>query len=376
MGTIIRRLRRERNLTQEELAELLGVTFQAVSKWENDTGMPDISQVVPLARVFGVSTDTIFGTEPENTGDEDIDGFIHGIEHKICNCPDGEDLQCRIECVNDVRLKLKEYPSNFKLIAYSLGHLYGTISDLAAAGKTEESKSYIPEFIRNANLVLDHCTDAEYLNEANMWYTYFYLHMGDTESAEKHANRLPKAFSNYGYSMLAYVKAQQGNREESMKLTAQIVSRAMKDLMYELHYLGNHFDNLGKTEEAYECYALFPDIYDLIMKDREPDIPFYDLQSYDQLAVMCMKLGRHEEAMDQLERYFRYEQVRSETYNIVTETKIPYFYGRTLRYSHDHYTARGDMSELMSWEIFDPIRDTERFRALAERVREFEEKYN
>ena len=54
MGQIIRRLRRERGFTQEELAEHIGVTFQAVSKWENDTGMPDISQIVPLASVFEV----------------------------------------------------------------------------------------------------------------------------------------------------------------------------------------------------------------------------------------------------------------------------------------------------------------------------------
>ena len=61
MGQIIRRLRKERNLTQEELAEQLNITYQAVSRWENGTGMPDISQVVPLARVFGVSTDVLFG---------------------------------------------------------------------------------------------------------------------------------------------------------------------------------------------------------------------------------------------------------------------------------------------------------------------------
>ena len=60
MGEIIRRLRRERDLTQEELAEQIGVTSQAVSKWENNTGMPDISQIVPLANLFGVSTDTLF----------------------------------------------------------------------------------------------------------------------------------------------------------------------------------------------------------------------------------------------------------------------------------------------------------------------------
>ena len=54
VGQTIRRLRKERGLTQEELAEQLGVTAQAVSKWENETGMPDISQIVPLAGVFGV----------------------------------------------------------------------------------------------------------------------------------------------------------------------------------------------------------------------------------------------------------------------------------------------------------------------------------
>jgi len=55
MGQIIRKLRKERNLTQEELAEQLNITYQAVSRWENETGMPDISQVIPLANVFGVS---------------------------------------------------------------------------------------------------------------------------------------------------------------------------------------------------------------------------------------------------------------------------------------------------------------------------------
>ena len=70
MGQIIRRLRKERNLTQEELAEQLGVTFQAVSKWENDSGMPDISQVVPIAHVFGVSTDVLFGTFGTNDMEE------------------------------------------------------------------------------------------------------------------------------------------------------------------------------------------------------------------------------------------------------------------------------------------------------------------
>ena len=61
MGQIIRRLRKERNLTQEELAEQLNITYQAVSRWENGTGMPDISQIVPLSNLFDVTTDVLFG---------------------------------------------------------------------------------------------------------------------------------------------------------------------------------------------------------------------------------------------------------------------------------------------------------------------------
>jgi len=75
IGQIIKRLRKERNFTQEELAEQLGVTCQAVSKWETDSGLPDISQVVPLSIVFGVSTDVLFGRY--NVNDEaTIDNII------------------------------------------------------------------------------------------------------------------------------------------------------------------------------------------------------------------------------------------------------------------------------------------------------------
>lgn len=70
MRQIIRKLRKECGFTQEELAEQLGVTFQAVSKWENRTGMPDISQVVPLASVLGVSTDMLFGGERTSSTEE------------------------------------------------------------------------------------------------------------------------------------------------------------------------------------------------------------------------------------------------------------------------------------------------------------------
>lgn len=375
MGSIIRRLRKERGLTQEELAEILGVTFQAVSKWENETGLPDISQVVPLANVFGVTTDMLFGTDSAETKD-DIEGFIKEIERKLCNCSDEEELECQLDCAKAVQKKLKDHPSNYRLLAYAMGNLYGLIGTLDNAGRHNEAKMWTNEFIHHGNVILSHCTDVEYLNKANRWFVYFYLDINDMQKAEEHARRLPCDFRfNNGCSVLSYVMRHQGNHEECMKLTSNVIYDALQLLADKLHFLGAVYNRAGKLEEAYSCFSLFPDIYDLIMKGREDDIPFYRMQSYDQLAMVCMKMGRQDEAIEHLEKYLRLEKTTAKTYNIITESKIPYFYGRSLKYSHNQYTARGDISEVTKKKVFDPIRDTERFRALEKEVLEFEAKY-
>ena len=54
LGSRIAELRRKKNMTQEELAAELGVTPQAVSKWENDLSCPDITLLPQLARLFDV----------------------------------------------------------------------------------------------------------------------------------------------------------------------------------------------------------------------------------------------------------------------------------------------------------------------------------
>lgn len=62
-GNRIANYRKEKNMTQEALANELGVTNQAVSKWENDQSYPDIEQLPNLADLFGVSIDALFGRE-------------------------------------------------------------------------------------------------------------------------------------------------------------------------------------------------------------------------------------------------------------------------------------------------------------------------
>lgn len=59
IGNRIGRLRRQANMTQEALAEKLGVSSQAVSKWENDLSCPDISLLAELARALGTTADEL-----------------------------------------------------------------------------------------------------------------------------------------------------------------------------------------------------------------------------------------------------------------------------------------------------------------------------
>ena len=59
IGNRISKYRKEKGLTQEELAAKLGVSSQAVSKWENDASCPDISLLAQLCKTLGISTDEL-----------------------------------------------------------------------------------------------------------------------------------------------------------------------------------------------------------------------------------------------------------------------------------------------------------------------------
>ena len=76
-GQRLKKYRKINDFTQQELAEMIGVSTQAISKWETDSGMPDISQIVPLTRVLCISADILLGVVDENDdGEFDIPDVI------------------------------------------------------------------------------------------------------------------------------------------------------------------------------------------------------------------------------------------------------------------------------------------------------------
>ena len=106
MGENISSLRRAAGLTQEMLADRLGVTSQAVSKWERQLSCPDVSLLPAMAEVFGVNIDELFaGSDVESAARIDAlpwedDGKVriavfegkHLCLREVYECPNGEEM--------------------------------------------------------------------------------------------------------------------------------------------------------------------------------------------------------------------------------------------------------------------------------------------
>ncbi|WP_051199061.1 helix-turn-helix domain-containing protein [Butyrivibrio hungatei] len=109
----IKRLRRERNLTQEKLAEILGVTVGAVSKWENGNNTPDIVMLATIASFFDVSIDVLLGYDMASKKAaklvESIDSLV--CEHRFD------------EAENLSKDAISRYPHDFSVI-YASAKLY------------------------------------------------------------------------------------------------------------------------------------------------------------------------------------------------------------------------------------------------------------
>ena len=218
-------LRKANGWSQEDLAEKVDVSRQAISRWENGTGMPDISQVVPLSNVFGVTTDVLFGKDGTD-GDEVIASFIKDAEKKICNLPQGiSSFTWQKECCEDVQRMLEVYPNNYELLSYSLGHIAGLLDEYTEIedyeNKSTEIQKWQNELIRQANVILSHCSDIKYLNNAHKWLVELYVDTGNLEKAEEHAKKLAE-FSVYndGGSYIAYVLSRMGRTDDAMKKKA------------------------------------------------------------------------------------------------------------------------------------------------------------
>jgi len=182
-GTILRDLRLERGFTQAEVGEGIGVSPQAVSKWENENGLPDVTQLIPLADYFGVTVDALLGHDPDKD-EREILAHIERLEGKLTD--EGNwDAQ-----MDENRAMLRKYPKDCRLMIQMCRILYYYPKETGIDGSPESDRC-ADELVEWGEKVLRESTDSHLRNEAVRWLVYTLDIQGKFDKGKKYAEMMP-----------------------------------------------------------------------------------------------------------------------------------------------------------------------------------------
>ncbi len=108
IGDVIKKHRKNKGMTQEEMAVFLGITTPAVNKWERGNTLPDITLLAPIARLLDITTDELLSFKDE-LSDKEINQYISNVQKDL------EDKSFH-EVFTSVKEKIEEYPNCEELI--------------------------------------------------------------------------------------------------------------------------------------------------------------------------------------------------------------------------------------------------------------------
>ncbi len=245
IGENIKRIRRERNLTQEEVASHLGISFQSISKWERGDGYPDITMLPALANYFGISVDELLGTSEIEKSDkyEEInriweDNNKNGLHNKN---------------VMLMRDALKGFPNDALLLVQlstSLEKLDGT---------EEEKDKYLRESIAVQEQILRYGVDSEVRSATLYNICFAYWKAGEYDKALEQAKKLPNLYKARENALVYFLTG-----EEKRK----IAKEALTPLAWAISH---HLTALYETENNIEYLNKASQIIDILFSESEQD---------------------------------------------------------------------------------------------------------
>ena len=370
MGQVIRRLRKERNLTQEELAEQLGVTFQAVSKWENDTGMPDISQVVPIAHVFGVSTDVLFGTFGANDTEE-VWKIVNNAQALLSRPLTSTSLYQKYLAIKE---GLKLYPNNTILLMHCLetgiALSYPENEELYDA---EHAEDIYKECIRYANLVISYSKNISDVLRAHMIMVILHSAYGNFEKAWFHAEQFPYRADFNNHVMYAYYAHWKKDYERESQCCQYGFLHYLEGMLNINTRLAKSYILQEKYKDAASTLETSLELIQCIFKDNEVMPPIHHREHgdlYALLAEIYLKDENFDRALSYLEKMVDYDLKDYATIDDKTQTKSPLLNS----IPHGLYRKRIDRHQNLITKLtdarFEALKANERYQKLINWVNE------
>lgn len=263
----LRALRRGAELSQEEVAERVGVAFQTVSKWERGETLPDVTMLPVLASLFAVSVDELLGVGREKERRE--------VQAILDQCAV---LETHYQFSDEIPLLeegLKKYPNNYELMAEYANVLQN------------------PDPARSLELcerILARCLDSSVRNRIQATRCYAYYKSGQTDKAIAAARELPHYYSTSNDALRMFLRGKE--------LLTHVQDEIVNPIAYEFWFSVRKIGDQYAPNERIELYKKSNAVYDALYETD--DVPFKlsrKMRNYEGMAEVCLEEKRVGEAL-------------------------------------------------------------------------------
>lgn len=252
INEIIRKYRKEKNLTQEEMANRLGVTAPAVNKWESGASMPDIALLAPIARLLGITLDELLSYNENLTEIEEAN-----IIQEIFGILKSEKPDVVYQKIVDI---VREYPNAGSLIL-NLTTMFNTRTFIMTGKERAKYDKWIQSSYENLLLTSD---EKIKLQAADGLYS-FHITRGNFEDAKECLEYYPENDPDRKRK-LATIYSGTGKYEEAYKaLEEELFSKyqALTVLLHEITMVACKTENYDKAKAIVEKESALEDLFDM-----------------------------------------------------------------------------------------------------------------
>lgn len=239
LGEKIKSLRKKKNISQEVFANYLGVSFQAVSKWENGNTMPDVTMIPAIACFFGVSTDELFDFNLFEIEKQVDDICNEAYRYRVSNPAESERI---------LRAGLQRFPGNdiiLNNLLYTLDH-----------------RSRADEVIAICKSLIESTKDDSVKYDACRILAICYRENGRNDLVKPTLELIPEIYFSKLDLMASLLDG-----DDSYEAAQKQKYNSAKDLIDMLIIAGKHLMEKGETEKAMIQFRIAKKVADAFSED-------------------------------------------------------------------------------------------------------------
>ncbi len=288
IGEVIYNLRKEKGVTQEELAHFIGISAAAVSKWESGISYPDITLLTGLATFFNVTIDKLLNFKIE-LSDEEVMKLYSECEALFSN---KYNLEKAIEVSKNNVLN----HSNSYLLKLRIGFLF--VSYSWKAEDEEKGNDMLRYAIKLFEDVSVNCTEIELVEAALFQLGGIYTELKEYDKAIEALNRIHKSQCDPN-DILSSIYIKQEKYKEARRLLQGKLYKCIHEISMACMGLTTSYEKHEKdydTAEKYQKLAL--NVKKIISKDENTSLIL--MLEYLRLAEVYLKANKYNKAIETL----------------------------------------------------------------------------